>query len=361
MNKLRVAVAMSGGVDSSVAAALLKQQGYIVTGLTMKIWDGDEKNPAAKIRNSCYSPGEAVNIENTRRIAEKLDIPFHVIDLTAEFRRDVIDYFSSEYLSGRTPNPCLRCNTRVKFEALMSKAEESGTEFDFFATGHYCRVEYDKSSKRWLLKKGKDPKKDQSYFLAFLSQHQLGRTLFPVGGYTKDEVKEIARDLGLGLEKKPESQDFVAAGYRSVISDTGSGVIKNSRGETLGEYRGISNYTIGQRKRLGISSPEPLYVTDIDPETGIVTVGGREEIYSDELTASGLNWVSVEKPESEITVKAKIRSTHREADAIVKHIDSSKVSVKFMEPQMSITPGQAVVFYREDLVLGGGIIERKKK
>jgi tRNA-uridine 2-sulfurtransferase len=361
MNKMKAAVAMSGGVDSSVAAALLKEKGYAVTGLTMKIWDGEENNTAVKKRNSCYGPGEAANIENIRRIAEKLDISLHVIDLAEEFRREVLDYFSNEYLSGRTPNPCLRCNSKVKFEALMRKAEESGIEFDFFATGHYARVEYEKDSNRWLLKKGKDPKKDQSYFLAFLSQYQLSRTIFPVGGYTKDEVKKIARDLGLGIDKKPESQDFVAAGYRSVIRDTRLGVIKNSRGETLGEYLGISNFTIGQRKGLGISSPEPLYVTDIDSETGIVTVGGREEIYSDELTASGLNWISVEKPENEFKAEAKIRSTHQQAEAVIKYMDTDRISVKFKEPQMSITPGQAVVFYREDIVLGGGIIERMKK
>lgn len=353
-------MAMSGGVDSSVAAALLKEQGYSVTGLTMKIWDGKEK-PDGQTRQSCYGPGEEQNIETAGKVCRILDIPFHVIDLTDEFREEVLDYFSAEYLSGRTPNPCLRCNSKIKFTALVRKAGESGIESDYFATGHYSRVEYSKDGDRYLLKKGKDTGKDQSYFVASLSQEQLSRTLFPLGGLSKDEVKNIARNTGLGVAEKAESQDFIAAGYRSLIKDSAPGMIKNTKGEILGEHRGIAFFTIGQRKGLGISKEEPLYVTDIDPETNTVFVGGRDEIYGDEFTASGLNWISREKPDDEMRVTAKIRYAHRGAEAIITPLGDDGVRVKFREPQMAITPGQAAVFYSGDTVVGSGIIERMEK
>lgn len=360
MNEIRVAVAMSGGVDSSVAAALLKEQGCNVTGLTMRVWDGASES-GGMLRAACYGPDEAGDIENARSVAEKIGIPHHVIDLTAEYRMNVLDYFSLEYLSGRTPNPCLMCNRHLKFKALLEKAGEIGIEFEYFATGHYCRVEYNKSDDICQLKKGKDNRKDQSYFLAFLSQAQLRRTLFPVGGLTKQEVRELARKFGLGLEEKPESQDFIAGGYRSLITDNRPGPIKSSRGEILGEHTGISGFTYGQRKGLGVSGSEPWYVTDIDPETGTITVGRKDEIYCDSLTASGMSWISGEKPEADFKVWAKIRYNHREAEAIITPLDDNRVHVRFREPQMAVTPGQAVVFYDGDTLLGGGIIERRKQ
>ncbi len=357
MKGKRVAVAMSGGVDSSVAAALLKEKEYQVTGVTMKIWDGEE-TPDLQTRHACYGPGEAEDIRDAQKVAEKLDIDLHVIDLCEEYRKDVLEYFNLEYLSGRTPNPCLMCNRSIKFQALINKAQNAGIEFDYFATGHYCRTEYNQVTGRYLLKKGKDANKDQSYFLAFLSQSQLRNILFPIGEYTKQEVRDLARKYELGIEEKPESQDFVANGYRSILSSTQPGNIVNTSGEKLGEHRGITNYTIGQRKGLGISSKDPLYVTEIDSETNTITVGGREDIYSDELVATGLNWITIEQPEREMEIKAKIRSSHEDAKAILVPINKERVRVKFREPQMAITPGQAVVFYRDDEVIGGGTIER---
>jgi tRNA-uridine 2-sulfurtransferase len=357
MSNRHVAVAMSGGVDSSVAAALLKDKGYRVTGVMMKIWDGESESET-QTRYSCYSPFEDQNIENARKIADILDIPFHVIDLTKEFKEKVLNYFGSEYLSGRTPNPCLMCNRWIKFQALIDKAEDADIKFGFFATGHYCRIEYNENSDRYLLKKGKDTVKDQSYFLAFLSRDQLRNTIFPVGEYTKHQVRELARKFRLEIDEKPESQDFAAAGYRSLLSDTKPGIIKNTQGDILGEHRGIGNYTIGQRKGLGISGKDPSYVTDIDPATNIITVGGKESIYSDELTATDLNWISIEGPTTRMEVRAKIRSSHEEAEATITPVDDERIQVKFKKSQMAITPGQAVVFYNGDIVLGGGIIEK---
>ncbi|MBN2077083.1 MAG: tRNA 2-thiouridine(34) synthase MnmA [Dehalococcoidales bacterium] len=357
MNSKRIAVAMSGGVDSSVAAALLKGKGYRVTGIMMKIWDGEEV-PCLHTRHACYSPDETLHIENARKVAAILGIPFHVIDLTNKFREKVLNYFTDEYLSGRTPNPCLMCNRCIKFQALTDKAGDAGIEFDYFATGHYSRIDYNEISGCYLLKKARDTAKDQSYFLAFLSQNQLSHTLFPVGEYTKQEVRELARKFRLGIDEKPESQNFVAAGYRSLISDAQVGLIKNTQGEILGEHRGIANFTIGQRKGLGISGNDPLYVTDIDPKNNNITVGSREDIYGDELTANNLNWISIEKPRTKMEVRAKIRYSHEEAEATIIPVDNERIKVKFKENQMAITPGQAAVFYNDDIVLGGGIIER---
>ncbi len=350
---------MSGGVDSSVAAALLKEQGYQVSGVTMKIWDGEDTDDV-KSRHACYGPGEEEDIDEARKVSGILDIPLYVLDLAEEYKEEVLDYISREYLSGRTPNPCLRCNSRIKFDALLRKAEESGIEFDYFATGHYSRIEYNGGSNRYLLKKARDMSKDQSYFIASLSQEQLGRSLLPVGEYTKEEVRSIARDLGLGVDGKPESQDFIAAGYQSLLQGTQPGAIIDKQGAILGEHSGISLYTIGQRKGLGIASSEPLYVTGIDPETNVITVGSKEEVYEDELTASELNWIAVEKLEEPMEVKAKIRYSHQEAPAKVTPVDENRVLVKFSEPQMAITPGQAVVFYLGDTVVGSGTIERMR-
>jgi len=356
-NTVKVVVAMSGGVDSSVAAALLKEKGYQVNGVTMKIWDG-EAFPVEGGRHGCYGPGEEEDIEDARKVAQILGIPFHVFDLRQEYKAEVLDYFCHEYLSGRTPNPCLRCNHKVKFDALLRKTQDSGIDFDYFATGHYARVEYNKSKHRYLLKKAMDLSKDQSYFVSSLSQEQLGRLLFPIGNYTKEEVRKMASDFELGVDNKPESQDFIAGGYSFLVKAGQPGPILDKQGNVLGEHRGIPFYTIGQRKGLGISSKEPLYVTDIDQEKNAIVVGGKEEVYRDELTASGLNWIAIEKLEQPTKVKARIRYAHNEAEAIITPLNEDKVYVKFKEPQMAITPGQAVVFYQGDVVVGGGTIER---
>ncbi len=349
---------MSGGVDSSVAAAILKERGYEVIGVTMKVWDG-EALPGDETRHGCYGPGEEEDIEDARKVAQVLGIPFYTFDLRQEYKAQVLDYFCHEYLSGRTPNPCIRCNSRVKFDALLKKARDSGLEFDYFASGHYARVEYDESKHRYLLKKAKDMAKDQSYFLFSLSQGYLGRSLFPLDSYTKGEVRKLARALGLGIDHKPESQNFIAGGYSTLIEAAAKpGPILNKEGKILGEHRGIPFYTIGQRKGLGISYREPLYVTGIDQGRNAVTVGTKEEVYRDGLLASDLNWIAIEEFKRPIEVKARIRYLHKEAEAMVIPLEEDKVRVKFKEPQMAITPGQAVVFYDDDTVVGGGTIER---
>jgi tRNA-specific 2-thiouridylase len=349
---------MSGGVDSSVAAALLKEKGYEVIGVTMKVWDG-ETLPANGTRHACYGPGEEEDLEDARKVAQVLGIPLYIFDLRQEYKIEVLDYFCHEYLSGRTPNPCIRCNRRVKFDALLEKARDTGIEFDYFATGHYARVEHDESGSRYLLKKAKDMAKDQSYFLFALSQEQLSNSLFPLGNHTKEEVRKMARDLELGIDDKSESQDFFAGDYSSLLGKVARpGPILNKEGEILGEHRGIPFYTIGQRKGLGISSKEPLYVTAIDQGKNVIVVGPKEEAYGDELVAMELNWIAIQELSRPVDLKAKIRYLHKEAEAMVIPLDEDKVHVKFKEPQMAITPGQAVVFYDDDTVIGGGTIER---
>jgi len=352
----RVLVAMSGGVDSSVAAALLKQRGYVVIGATMRIW-GEETVPGEVGHRGCYGPDRETEVEDARRVAEVLGIPFHVLDLKKEFKSQVLDYSRREYLSGRTPNPCVRCNREVKFDALGEKARAKGIEFDYFATGHYARVEYDQGRHRHLLKKGRDSSKDQSYFLFSLSQKQLGRTLFPVGEHTKEEVREMASSFGLNINDKRESQDFIAAGYASLMTGDGQpGPIVDKQGNVLGRHEGIPFYTIGQRKGLGISAAEPLYVVDIDAQRNTIVAGSKEELCGTELIASDLNWIA-DRPTQPIRAKARIRYLHREAAAIITPLNDGRVSVKFEQEQTAITPGQAVVFYDGEVVVGGGTIE----
>ncbi|MDD5093281.1 MAG: tRNA 2-thiouridine(34) synthase MnmA [Dehalococcoidia bacterium] len=356
----RVVVGMSGGVDSSVAAALLKEQGYAVIGVTMKIWAG-EASCGEERGHGCYGPGKERDIEDARRVAQSLDIPFHVFDLSREYKTEVLDYFCQEYLSGKTPNPCVRCNHRIKFDALLEKTRASGIEFDYFATGHYLRSEYDQIRKRYLLKRARDLTKDQSYFLFSLTQQQLARSLFPLGGYTKREVRKMAADRHLTVHEKPESQDFVIGGYSSLLDSTPRGSIIDRGGKVLGEHRGIPFYTIGQRKGLGIAAGHPLYVIGIDPQRNTIIVGEEEDLYNDELVASGVNWIALERLQTKMKVKAKIRYRHPEAEAVIAPLENGQVRVKFKEPQMSITPGQAVVFYDGDIVVGGGTIESTAK
>jgi len=355
----KVVVAMSGGVDSSVAAALVKQKGYDVAGVTMKIWGGGP--PGEGPRHACYGPGEQADVEDARRVADVLGIPFHVLDLSKEYESEVLDYFRAEYASGRTPNPCSRCNPRIKFGALASKVQESGIRFDYFATGHYARVEYDGTKGRKLLKKAKDLSKDQSYFLALLSQEQIERSLFPVGEYTKHEVRRLAADMGLPVAGKADSQDFAAGGYSSLLGPSTPGPVLDSQGKYLGEHRGIAFYTIGQRKGLGFAAATPMYVTGIDPSRNAVIVGERREVSGDRLVAADLNWIAIDSLNRPTEYKARIRYRHEEDDAFVAPLAEGKVLVKFRKPQMAITPGQTVVFYDGDVVAGGGTIERAEE
>lgn len=353
---MRVLVAMSGGVDSSVAAALLKEQGHDVVGVTMRVWDGEEAI-ADDVRHGCYGP-DGADIEDARRVAAALDMPFHVLDLREEYRAVVLDYFRSEYRRGRTPNPCVRCNPQVKLGAMLAKASHAGIAFDRFATGHYARIEYDTSRGRYLLRKARDRAKDQSYFLCYLSQEQLANAIFPLGDYTKAQVRGIAGRMGLPVKDKPESQDFVARDYTSLLGvGLVPGPIMDSAGNVLGRHKGIALYTVGQRKGLGLAAGEPMYVTAIDPERNAIIVGHTQDVYQVGLVASDLNWIAFDTLDGPLEAKARIRYRHEEAPATVSPMSDGKAAVAFSEPQMAITPGQAVVFYDGDVVLGGGTIE----
>ena len=340
---------MSGGVDSSVAAALLKEQGYDVVGMTIRVKPGDDSDD---------------DIQVAQKVADKLGIAHHAVDCRELFSRKVVDHFCSEYSRGRTPNPCVRCNEYVKFATLLNKARELGAEF--VATGHYARIERDGSSGKYQLKKGRDSGKDQSYFLYFFQQDIMGRILLPLGEMRKEDVRDIARSLDLASADREESHDvcFVAKGdYRGFVGarmpQAGeSGPILDRQGNELGRHRGILSYTIGQRKGLRLSYDEPQYVLAIDVGRNAIVVGSKADVYGDELIASGLNWIEFDALEQPIEVKAKIRYRHREGDALVTPVSNGEVNIKFAQPQMAITPGQAVVFYRGSTVVGGGTIER---
>ncbi len=348
---MRIAAAMSGGVDSSVAAALLKQQGHEVIGVTMKLADNKNSQNA---------------ITDARKVTAKLGIPHHVIDLQDIFKRTIITDFCREYGLGRTPNPCVLCNRHIKFGILWEKVKGLGA--DFLATGHYARIEKTNRG-RYLLKKGKDKRKDQSYFLCQLKQEQLKHSLFPIGNLTKDKVREIAQEMRLPIVNRNESQEicfvtdddharFLKDHYPGEII---KGPILDWHGKQLGEHKGIMFYTIGQRKGLGITAREPLYVTAIVPEKNTIIVGTKEQTYANELVADNLNWITESMPEKPINVKTRVRYRHPEAESTVSIIDENSVHVQFAEPQMAITPGQAVVFYDGDTVIGGGRIIRQGK
>ena len=362
--RLTVAVGMSGGVDSSVAAGLLKQAGHAVIGLTMSIWDGTVPMPDEGI-SGCYGPGEARDIEAARTVAARLGIPHHVIPLAPEYAAEVLDYFRAEYRSGRTPNPCVRCNRAMKFTLLLEKARSMGIAFDRFATGHYARVEQDASSGRWVLRRAADAAKDQTYFLSRLTQGHLAQVLFPLGSLTKERVKALAVEAGWAdVAAKPESQDFIESRNYGVLFDQRDAVpgpIVDMAGKVLGQHKGIIHFTVGQRKGLGIGGAgEPFYVVRIEACANTVVVGGYRDLFSERLVATDLNWISLAGlPESPVRMKVKIRQQHREADATLQpglQDGIPAVHVRFNEPQMSVTPGQTAVFYDGDRVAGSGII-----
>jgi tRNA-specific 2-thiouridylase len=353
----KVAVGLSGGVDSSVAAALLKEKGYDVVGITMEIFEG----PAAvetTISHACYGPDEKEDIEIAASICKKLEIPYFVFDLKNEYRSRVISYFKNEYLSGRTPNPCVVCNKQLKFGFLLEKAKSAGIEFELFATGHYAQIE--KSQDRILLKKAVDLTKDQTYFLYGLTPSQLSRSLFPLGRLTKPEVRKIAYNYKLESAKRPESQDFVAGGDYSGIfekDELKEGEIIDENGNILGRHRGIIHYTVGQRRGLGVASPRPLYIQRIDAKKNRIVVTDKANLFSKGLIAKDLNLISIDKLTAPQKVKVKIRLKHNETPATVFPHGKDKIRVIFEEPQMSVAPGQSVVFYSGNTVVGGGIIQ----
>ncbi len=362
MHIAKVVVAMSGGVDSSIAAAVLKEEGYQVVGATFQIWSSDK--PAYDVDG--YRSYYRVNaVEDAKIVADSLGIPHYVLNVQNVFSQKVIANFCREYSLGRTPNPCIMCNKYIKFGTLLEKARELGA--DFVATGHYARIEKDKTSGRYLLKKGVDQRKDQSYFLYALTQEQLEHALLPIGNFAKQRVREMVIELGILAADKPASQDICfipdndCPKFFNEYFPQGvkPGPILDRKGNILGEHRGILFYTIGQRKGLGLSSKEPLYVTDIIHERNAIVVGGKGEVYGTEFIASGLNWICPVKLKQPIVAKAKIRYLHNEAEAEIIPIDEEKVHVRFKEPQLAITPGQAVVFYDGNTVIGGGTIEQK--
>lgn len=359
--KKKVIVGLSGGVDSSVAAYLLKQQGYEVTGVTMSLWDGKPSLvPSGK--HACYGPDENEEIEEARELAGILDIPYRVFDCSQRYKTLVLDYFRSEYLSGRTPNPCVRCNQLIKFGMLPDLARMEGLVFDYFATGHYAVVEWNDQRKRYLLKKGIDPRKDQTYFIYRLTQEQLSKVLFPIGNMTKQEVREIATKINLPLSEKEESQDFYSGDYRDLLNvkDT-PGNIVDAKGNVLGKHNGFWNYTIGQRKGLGVAYSEPLYVLSLDKEKNKVVVGIHEEVMSSSFIVNDLNWIAFESLNEPAEVEVKIRSAQNATGARIEPFENDSVKVTFNFPNDGITPGQSAVFYQDDLVLGGGVIEKVRK
>ena len=291
---MKIAVGLSGGVDSSVTAYLLKEAGHDVVGITMKIWD--DKFKSSNKKSACFGPDEEHNIEETKKICDYLKIPFYIIDLSKEYVNNIIKYFKEEYVAGKTPNPCVKCNQMIKFYYLLEKAKEQGVEFDKFATGHYVKVEYNEESNRYLLKRGVDLTKDQSYFLALLKQEQLANIVFPLGIYKKEDVKEISKKFNLKLHEKKESQDFYSGDYEELLDNIpNKGDIVDEYGRILGKHKGICFYTIGQRRGIGISHHEPLYVIEIDKKKNQIVVGYEGDLYKDELFVRNPNWIAIEK------------------------------------------------------------------
>lgn len=353
----RVLVALSGGVDSAVAAALLVEQGYECIGATMQLWSAGLSDTG-----SCAL---ASAVEDARRVAATLGIPHHVFDVSDEFRRVVVDRFADAYVAGITPNPCVICNSQIKLGALAARAASLGCHY--VATGHYARIWFDQHRQRWCLAKGRDSAKDQSYVLYALTQEQLGRTLLPLGDYSKDQTRALALGRNLQVAEKAESQEicFIPDGkYQAFLrryrpESRQPGPIEDRQGRILGRHEGLAFYTIGQRRGLGVAAARPLYVVDLDPHRNAVVVGETADVHSQRLTARSVNWVSMGELAGPLRVMARIRYRMKPGAAVIEPLPGGRVLTRFTLPQRAITPGQSVVWYQGDLVLGGGIIERQ--
>jgi tRNA-specific 2-thiouridylase len=355
---VRVVVAMSGGVDSSVAAALLVEQGFDVVGMMMRLWS--EETASGRVFNRCCTPDQ---MADARRIADRLGIPFYVLDTKDVFRNTVVEFFIDQHRRGVTPNPCMECNRHIRFDFLQKSA--LALDAEYLATGHYARIARDEEG-RYLLRKAVDDHKDQSYVLSVLGQEQLAHALFPVGEFSKPEIRQIAGRFGLPTASKKDSQDlcFIGDGnYRRFLADHApdvmvAGPIVRKNGEVIGQHEGLANYTIGQRKGLGVNSAEPLYVIAMNPYRNALVVGGKDELGQADLTANRVNWVSGEAPSEPFRAEVKIRYKAQPVPAQVEPQGADRIAVRFDEPLRDITPGQAAVVYDGDVCLGGGIIER---
>lgn len=358
MAKEKVVVGMSGGVDSSVAAWLLKEQGYEVIGVTMQIWQEEEETVLEENGGCCGMSA----VDDARRVAQALDIPYYVMNFKSEFKRQVMDYFVAEYLRGHTPNPCIACNRYVKWESLLKRSMDIGA--DYIATGHYARIARVPNG-RYALRRSATEAKDQTYALYSLTQEQLAHTLMPVGDYSKEEIRAIADRVGLRTANKPDSQEicfipdhdyaaFIEREAKDNVPPPGNFVTKDGR--ILGQHRGITHYTIGQRKGLGVALGFPVFVTEIRPETNEVVLGRNEDVFGLTVFADRLNFMSVPDLEEEMEVTAKIRYNHRGAPCTICKKGSDLIACEFHEKVRAVTPGQAVVFYKGDMVVGGGTI-----
>lgn len=359
--KKRVAVAMSGGVDSSAAALILKREGYDVIGVSMKLWEGVSAG-----KGRCCSLDD---FRDARRVADILEIPYYVVNMQEEFKNRVVNNFVENYLAASTPNPCIMCNQEMKFDLLLKKASELGA--NTLATGHYARIEYDKNRARFLLKKGINRAKDQSYFLFSMTQEQLSRVLFPLGGYeNKDDVRTLLREAGIQIAEKEESQDICFVddhGYAAFIEEhmkdrsVKKGKILSPDGKVLGDHEGIHKFTIGQRRGLGIASNKRKYVVGFDHDSHDVILGDEEGLMSKGLIAKNINWISMDDLKEKCRASVKIRYSENEHACCLSPVDDGNILVEFDKPQRAVTPGQAVVFYKGTEVLGGGWIERAIK
>lgn len=353
---MKVLVGLSGGVDSSVAALILKEQGYEVIGATMSIWGKHGLAAAEGKHNACYGPDEVEDIEAAQNLASQLGIPYHVVDCVTKYEDIVIKNFKKEYLDGHTPNPCVWCNALIKFGVLPEIARLNGVEFDKFATGHYAKVEEENG--RYILKRGIAPHKDQSYFLYRLKQEQLKNIILPLGNYTKDQIRQIAKENNLQTADKPDSQDFYGGDYNELLGvEDKIGNIVDTNGKILGTHKGIWNYTIGQRKGIGVSSTEPLYVLELKKESNEVVIGPADKTFKKSLIANDLNWIAIEDLKEPKKCQAKIRSTQQPTPVEIRPLQNGEVEVIFDDMQKSIAIGQSAVFYDGDKVLGGGVIK----